>query len=65
MYDDYEPALVTGSHLPDPLDPRTVYLVFQDKIFVPQNIATVDPTWAVPNSRPGDLWYAHVYDTDR
>ena len=28
-------------------------------------IATVDPTWAVPNSRAGDLWYAHVYDPDR
>jgi len=65
MYDDYELGLVAVNNLPGPLDPRTVYLVFQDKIFVPQNIATVDPTWAVPSSRPGDLWYAHVYDTDR
>ena len=25
-----------------------------------------DPTWAgLPHSRPGDLWYAHVYDPDR
>jgi spore coat protein A len=67
IYDDYELALVANNHLPGPLDPRTVYLVFQDKIFVPKNIAATDPTWgnAVPNSRQGDLWYAHVYDTAR
>ena len=53
-------------NLPGPLDPRTVYLVFQDKIFVPRNIASVDPTWPVPKHRdPGDLWYAHAYDPDR
>ena len=65
IYDDYELSLVAGNNLPGPLDPRTVYLVFQDKIFVPANIAVTDPTWpaAVSGSRPGDLWYAHVYDT--
>ena len=54
-------------HLPGPLDPRTVYLVFQDKIFVSDAIAKRDPTWPtiMPHSRPGDLWYAHVYDPDR
>ena len=65
IYDDYELSLVALGHLPGPLDPRTVYLVFQDKTFVPRNIATADPTWAVPNSRPGDLWYVHTYDPDR
>jgi spore coat protein A, manganese oxidase len=65
IYDDYELGLVAAGNLPGPLDPRTVYLIFQDKIFVPRNIAKVDPTWAVPNSRPGDLWYVHAYDTDR
>ena len=32
MSDDYELSLVGRAHLPGPLDPRTVYLVFQDKI---------------------------------
>ena len=66
IYDDYELSLVANNSLPGPLDPRTVYLVVQDKIFVSANTANVDPTWynSVPNSLPGDLWYAHVYDTD-
>ena len=38
IYDDYELSLVAGSNLPGPLDPRTVYLVFQDKIFVSEDI---------------------------
>lgn len=65
--DDYEDMLVAANHLPGPLDPRTFYLVFQDKIFVQSNTAALDPTWfdIMPNSRPGDLWYAHVYDPDR
>ncbi len=67
IYDDYELSLVSGGHLPGPLDPRTVYLVFQDKIFVRDDIEKTDPTWPkiMPASRPGDLWYAHVYDPDR
>jgi spore coat protein A len=67
IYDLYELQLVSLNNLPGPLDPRTVYLVFQDKIFVDQNIAATDRTWPIimPNSRPGDLWYAHVYDPAR
>ena len=67
IYDDYELGLVAGHHLPGPLDPRTVYMVFQDKIFVSERIERRDPTWPaiMPHSRPGDLWYAHVYDPDR
>jgi spore coat protein A len=39
-------------------------LVFQDKIFVGQDIRRTDPTW--PGSRaPGSLWYPHVYDPSR
>ena len=66
IYDDYELSLVADHHLPGPLDPRTVYLVFQDKTFVGDNILAADPTWGavMPNSRKGDLWYAHVYDAD-
>jgi spore coat protein A len=64
--DGYEASLVTANNLPGPLDPRTKYLVFQDKIFV-DSVAAMnvkDPTWfaTMPNSRPGDLWYAHVYE---
>jgi spore coat protein A len=67
IYDDYELSLVANNNLPGPLDPRTHYLIFQDKIFVADNTASQDPTWfdVMPNSRPGDMWYAHVYDTGR
>ena len=67
IYDDYELGLVAVNHLPGPLDPRTVYLVFQDKVFVSDHIERRDPTWPtiMPSSRPGDLWYAHEYDPDR
>jgi spore coat protein A len=67
IYDDYELSLVTSNNLPGPLDPRTLYLVFQDKIFVSGNMAAKDPTWQtiMPGSRSGDLWYAHQYDADR
>ena len=67
IYDDYELGLVAVNHLPGPLDPRTVYMVFQDKVFVSEHIERRDPTWPsiMPHSRPGDLWYAHEYDPDR
>ena len=67
IYDDYELGLVAAHHLPGPLDPRTVYLAFQDKVFVSTHIEQRDPTWSsiMPHSRPGDLWYAHVYDPAR
>jgi spore coat protein A len=40
--------------------------VFQDKVFVPANVMKSDPTWSnvVTDSRPGDLWYAHIYDAE-
>ncbi len=66
IYDDYELELVAAANLPGPLDPRTVYLIFQDKIFVDSDaqMSVKDPTWKslMPNSRSGDLWYAHEYD---
>jgi FtsP/CotA-like multicopper oxidase with cupredoxin domain len=66
VYDDYELSLMAANNLPGPLDPRTVYLVFQDKIFVSSNTPAADPTWydVMPNSREGDLWYAHIYDAE-
>jgi spore coat protein A, manganese oxidase len=66
--DGYEhDTMVIGYNLPGPLDPRTKYLIFQDKTFVGPATATLDPTWAsiMPNSRQGDLWYEHVADNAR
>jgi spore coat protein A len=40
---------------------REIPIVVQDKMFVPDNIASLDPTWQGP-SAAGSLWYAHVYD---
>jgi spore coat protein A, manganese oxidase len=68
MTDGYESLTMTvGYNLPGPLDPRTQYMVFQDKTFVGPNTATLDPSWPslMPNSRPGDLWYEHVAATGR
>ncbi|MFZ4649532.1 MAG: multicopper oxidase family protein [Rubrivivax sp.] len=68
--DAYEASL-TGPqcNLPGPLDPRTKYLIFQDKVFVDSAaaMAVKDPTWfgTMPNSRPGDLWYPHAYEPAR
>jgi spore coat protein A len=62
--DEYEASLVSDHNLPGPLDARTVYLVFQDKIFVGSDAIANDPSWfdAVEDSQTGDLWYAHQYD---
>lgn len=67
IYDDYELSLVQYNSLPGPLDPRTVYLVFQDKIFVSDATEKDDPSWfgEVRDSAIGDLWYAHTYETSR
>jgi spore coat protein A, manganese oxidase len=63
--DSYEAELAAVNKLPGPLDPRTLYLVFQDKVFY--NVAN-DPAYAglvQPGAKRGDLWYAHEYDTSR
>lgn len=67
IYDDYELSLVSANNLPGPLDARTHYLIFQDKIFVGSKTAQLDPGWfnLMPNSKFGDLWYAHTYETAR
>ncbi len=64
--DSYETNLALNPvNLPGPTDPRTLYLVFQDKIFVDSTtIGTLDPTWTGPRTT-GSLWYAHVYDPKR
>ncbi len=60
--DAAELALVP--QIPSPVDAKTFYLVFQDKIFVPANISAMDPSWPtiMPASKAGDLWYEHVYN---
>jgi spore coat protein A len=67
VYDDYETITLAAYGLPGPLDPKTHYVVFQEKVFVSSTTAAQDPTWpnVMPNAKPGDLWYAHVYDTTR
>jgi spore coat protein A, manganese oxidase len=40
---------------------REIPIVIQDKIFVPPNILSLDPTWEGPTAA-GSLWYAHAYD---
>jgi spore coat protein A, manganese oxidase len=63
--DAYEAALTAANNLPGPLDPRTFYLIFQDKTFVDAaTIGTGDPTWPGPTTT-GSLWYPHVYDPAR
>jgi spore coat protein A, manganese oxidase len=68
IYDDYEIGTGIGQlgrgGLPGPLDPRTIYLIFQDKIFYTGD-NDPDYTKVVPGASPGDLWYAHVYDPTR
>ena len=68
--DDYESLTMSvGYKVPGPMDPRTKYLIFQDKTFVDTvaAMAVKDPTWFAtkPNSRSGDLWYPHVYEPAR
>lgn len=67
LTDAYETSLISTSSLPGPLDPRTTYLIFQDKTFVSSNIAEIDASWSalIPNTRTGDLWYPHVYEPER
>jgi spore coat protein A, manganese oxidase len=44
-------------------------LVFQDKIFVGQNIGTNDQSWSsevqIAATKPGSLWYAHTYEANQ
>lgn len=51
---------------PDPIPPviQELPIVFQDKIFVGNNIKTSDPTWPGP-TYPGTMWYPHTYEGTR
>jgi spore coat protein A len=66
--DKFEAKLIEHG-LPDFLEAggNEIPLIFQDKIFVGTNIASIDPTWSSVSAAttPGSLWYPHVYDPDR
>ena len=68
--DTFEAGLIANNGLPDYIENpggREIPLIFQDKVFVGTNIATIDPTWSAVSSAtsPGSLWYAHVYERAR
>ena len=62
--DTFEAGLIANNGLPDYIENggREIPLIFQDKVFVGTNIATIDPTWSAVSSAttPGSLWYALV-----
>jgi len=45
---------------------QEIPLVIQEKTFVPQDIAVEDAKWDTTHwGQPGDLWFAHVYETNQ
>ncbi len=60
--DTTEQALVAAGTLPAAELP----LIFEDKTFVPANIAQQDAAWINPNwGVTGDLWFPHVYEPNQ
>ncbi len=68
LTDGFEAGLVGSDLIPDPTDlfgvaspGKTLYLVFQDKIFWDP---AADPNYDywVPNAVEGDLWYPYLYE---
>ena len=66
--DGYEASLVGPTGLPAYIEDggNEIPIIIQDKIFVGQDIGTVDPGWAAvvdpAATTPGSLWYAHAYE---
>ena len=59
--DTTEDALIASRALPADMIP----LVFQDKTFVPNDIALQDANWNTAAwGEPGDFWFPHVYETN-
>lgn len=62
--DAKETDLAARGVIPGPLAPETIYMVVQDKTFVPDDIALQDARWNTTAwGAPGDFYYAHVYET--
>ncbi len=69
--DGFEANLIQNRGLPGYIEAggNEIPLVFQDKIFVGSEIELQDPGWSKmvqkAATKPGSLWYAHTYETDR
>jgi spore coat protein A, manganese oxidase len=77
--DKFEADLVANQGLPPYIETSVLSngkipiqelpLVFQDKIFVGQDINTQDSTWSskvqAAAAKPGSLWYAHEYEVNQ
>lgn len=64
LRDPFENVLISGGTLPSLATAAEIPLVFQDKIFVGEDIAQQDPGWTGP-AEPGSLWYPHEYELGR
>jgi FtsP/CotA-like multicopper oxidase with cupredoxin domain len=62
IHDATEAGLINSGALPADEIP----LIFEDKTFVPNDIATQDSKWNTDAwGKPGDLWYPHVYESNQ
>ncbi len=62
VHDAVELSLQTSGALPKDEIP----LIFEDKTFVPSDIAIQDGKWNQDAwGKPGDLWYPHVYESNQ
>src|SRR5438445_318048 len=58
--DSFEQNLIDTFAIPGSVPGTEIPLVIQDKVFVPNNIMSIDPAWNC--GAPGDLWYPPTYD---
>ena len=62
LHDQTEAAMIASGALPADEIP----LVFEDKAFVPKDIAIQDSKWSTDGwGKYGDLWYPHVYEANQ
>lgn len=61
LRDDFENALIASGVLPGLGSGAEIPLVFQDKVFVGDDILSRDSTWPGPTDA-GSLWYPHTYE---
>ena len=62
LHDSTEAALIASGALPA----DDIPLVFEDKAFVPKDIAIQDAKWSTDGwGKYGDLWYPHVYEANQ
>ena len=62
LHDSTEAALIASGALPA----DDIPLVFEDKAFVPKDVAIQDAKWSTDGwGKYGDLWYPHVYEANQ